>query len=63
MPSKILDSINLSVKVDHPTHVIHLPEQVIKVEFSPFEWSHSLICIVFSEKISVGVVKFQVGYY
>ncbi|RZF35924.1 hypothetical protein LSTR_LSTR008494 [Laodelphax striatellus] len=59
MPSKIVDNIHLNVKVNNPTHVMELPEQVVKVELSPFEWSHNLICIALPKLISVRVIKFQ----
>lgn len=61
MPSKILDSLHLNIKVDNPTHVVRFPDKVITLEFSPFKWSHSLVCIAFPEKISVGEIKFQVS--
>lgn len=55
-------SIHPTVRVDNPTHIINLTKQVLKVEMSPFEWSHNLICIAHADEIIVGIVKFQVGF-
>jgi len=59
MSSIIIDKIHSTVRIDSPTHVINLQEQVLKVEMSPFEWSHNLICIGLSDEIIIGLVKFQ----
>lgn len=42
------------------TRVVNLSKQVLKVEMSPFEWSHNLICIAHTDEIIVGMVRFQV---
>jgi hypothetical protein len=60
MSSIIIDKIHSTVRIDSPTHVINLPEQVLKVEMSPFEWSHNLISIAHTDEIVIGMVKFQV---
>ncbi|XP_054268472.1 nucleoporin Nup37 [Macrosteles quadrilineatus] len=57
--SVIVDKIHSTVRIDSPTHVINLSEQVFKVEMSPFEWSHNLICVAHSDEIIIGTVKFQ----
>lgn len=62
MTSIIVDSIHSAMRIDNPAHVIDLPKQVMKVEFSPYEWSHNLICIAYPDEVIVGVVKFQVIY-
>ncbi|XP_046673013.1 nucleoporin Nup37 [Homalodisca vitripennis] len=59
MSSIIIDKIHSTVRKDDPARVINLSKQVLKVEMSPFEWSHSLICIVHIDEIVVGVIKFQ----
>lgn len=55
-------SIHPNVRVDNPTHVINVTKQVLKVEMSPFDWSHNLICIAHIDEIIIGIVKFQVCY-
>lgn len=42
------------------TRIVNLSKQVLKVEMSPFEWSHNLICIAHTDEIIVGMVRFQV---
>lgn len=54
-----------SVIIDKPhsasnTRIVNLSKQVLKVEMSPFEWSHNLICIAHTDEIIVGMVRFQV---
>ncbi|XP_065207907.1 nucleoporin Nup37 [Planococcus citri] len=59
MPSFNLDSTSSAVKLDSPVHVVDLPQQVLLVEFSPFEWSQNVILIAFPENVSIGTIKFQ----
>lgn len=47
-------------KTTSNTRVVNLSKQVVKVEMSPFEWSHNLICIAHTDEIIVGMVRFQV---
>lgn len=42
------------------TRIVNLSKQVLKVEMSPFEWSHNLICIAHTDEVIVGMVRFQV---
>ncbi|XP_066583643.1 nucleoporin Nup37 [Prorops nasuta] len=42
-----------------PTFKLNFSDQVHCVEFSPFEWSHHLICIALTHEIVIGTVKFQ----
>lgn len=42
------------------TRIVNLSKQVLKVEMSPYEWSHNLICIAHTDEIIVGMVRFQV---
>uniref|UniRef100_A0A1B6DC57 Nucleoporin Nup37 n=1 Tax=Clastoptera arizonana TaxID=38151 RepID=A0A1B6DC57_9HEMI len=59
MTSMLVDNLHSSIKIDNPVHVIDLPKQVIKVEFSPYEWSHNLIAIAYPDEINIGIIKFQ----
>lgn len=59
MSSIIVDKIHSTVKIDNPTHVIELPKQVMRVEMSPYEWSHNIMCIAYKDEIAVATIKFQ----
>lgn len=61
MSSFIMDDSNVSYKAPTPVHVLSFSDQVVCVEFSPYLWSHDLICVAFPDKIVVGTVKFQVS--
>lgn len=61
MSSVIVDKIHSTVKIDNPTHVIELPKQVMRVEMSPYEWSHNIMCIAYEDEIAIATIKFQVG--
>lgn len=61
MSSIIVDKIHSTVKIDNPTHVIELPKQVMRVEMSPYEWSHNIMCIAYEDEIAIATIKFQVG--
>lgn len=56
MSSIIGDKIHSSMRV------VNLSKQVLKVEMSPFEWSHNLICIAHTDEIIIGMVRFQVMF-
>ncbi|KAF6200100.1 hypothetical protein GE061_006401 [Apolygus lucorum] len=51
-----------SYKPPTPLHVLEFSDQIICLEFSPFLWSHDLICIAFSTKLIVGSIRFQEEY-
>lgn len=56
MSSVILDKTHSASN----TRIVNLSKQVLKVEMSPFEWSHNLICIAHTDEVIVGMVRFQV---
>ncbi|XP_049810753.1 nucleoporin Nup37 [Schistocerca nitens] len=47
--------------MDHTsaTHVLEFDDKVFWFELSPFEWSQNLLCIAFTNKITVGKLRFQ----
>lgn len=60
MPSINVDSTPFNSKLDSPVHIVDLPDQVVCVEFSPFEWSQNVLLIASPKVISVATIKFQV---
>ncbi|KAK9509610.1 hypothetical protein O3M35_006883 [Rhynocoris fuscipes] len=57
--SLIIDKLQSSTFVETASHILEFDEQIVNIEFSPYLWSHDLICIAFTNKIRVGVFKFQ----
>lgn len=43
-----------------PTYNKQFDNQIYSVHFSPFEWSHDILCIAFAKKICIAQVKFLV---
>lgn len=57
--SLILDKLYGSNTIELPSHVLEFDDIVVCAEFSPFLWSHDLICIGFPSKIVVASLKFK----
>lgn len=60
MPIATNERMHSTAKIEEPLHSIELPYQIRRVECSPYEWSHNVICIAFDGKVAIGVTKFQV---
>nr|XP_018917986.1 PREDICTED: nucleoporin Nup37 [Bemisia tabaci] len=59
MPIATSERMHSTAKIEEPLHSIELPYQIRRVECSPYEWSHNVICIAFDGKVAIGVTKFQ----
>uniref|UniRef100_A0A023FA64 Putative nucleoporin 37 n=1 Tax=Triatoma infestans TaxID=30076 RepID=A0A023FA64_TRIIF len=57
--SYIIDKLQSSTTTEAPAHIFEFDKQIINLEFSPYLWSHDLICIAFIDKLRVAVIKFQ----
>lgn len=57
--SLILDKLYGSNSTEPPAHVLEFDDVVTLAEFSPYLWSHDLICIAFPSKIIVASIKFK----
>ena len=57
--SLILDILYGSNSTEPPAHVLEFDDVVVSAEFSPFLWSHDLMCIAFPSKIIVASLKFK----
>lgn len=59
--SYIIDKLQSSTTIEAPAHIFEFDKQIINLEFSPYLWSHDLICIAFIDKLRVAAIKFQVS--
>lgn len=57
--SLILDKLYGSNTIEPPAHVLEFDDIIVCAEFSPYLWSHNLICIAFPSKIIVGSIQFK----
>ncbi|CAG2055412.1 unnamed protein product [Timema podura] len=54
----ILNLVSMERCSISPSHIINIADEVIKAEFSPFEWSQNLLCIALPNKIIVASIRF-----